>query len=269
MMLDSPDFFCEEEFNDCPVSADEREEAQRDMPWKVFTTIAHALKRNGCSPDKAVEELADVAGMNALRFELKKRFFDRSHLLRCFRIVSDARRQVDSIKYNVLATEQSKALALKKQLDGFIQFVSTAPGDDVVKNNLVEYLSKQQGLSSKADDLRKTVEELDGSLARAYHVLADNHADFEALLMVEKNPDDFDSEEKTELEALFGAHGITIEARLPDGKRDVAFVEQRADNWASTQRRSRGERRTVAELATKRYEVILDELLSKPQTDFD
>ena len=262
MLLDSEEFFRDFDFADCPVSPQERADALGEMSWTVFTTIARSLAKYADDPLRAVEELRNVAGFRPLKQALEKRFFERSHLLRRFRIAADARRLLEEVRYRSLPAMRRQDAESNMQIARFVHFVESAPGELSTKREMIEFFTIQQSIRSQSEHLAVILQDVDRDLAHVFHELEESHSDFEALQVLDDHTQDFSPAERDELQALFGKFGVAIESRLTEAQLHVEWIEQQARVWTATARNSHGSaRRQVSEFAVTRYQSLLDQIL--------
>jgi hypothetical protein len=257
-LLDNAEFFLE---LDCPVSENERRQLLGNMDWAVFTTIAKSIMEDPqVELNAIVEKLDRLTGFQPLREVLDRHFLRRGQLLRCYRIVSDARRLLDKIKYDDLPTlrKQEKENLLRQEL--LLNFVSQAHGDPVVAHELTELI--QQSFPHSFNTLESTLEEVQRDLDLVFHKLEEDNADFEAWQMLEDHTEEFSAAEQDELRALLGLLGLDTATRLGTAQpHDVIYVEGRQQYWHQLSLRARlPDKRQVAERAVTRYGLILDEL---------
>src|SRR5262249_8545602 len=84
------------------VSTSERRNLLADTPWAAFASIARAAaSRDDVGVVASI--LEEISGFELLRSTLEDRFIKRSQLLRCFRVVNDARALVSQIRFQYLA----------------------------------------------------------------------------------------------------------------------------------------------------------------------
>ena len=85
------------------------------MPWTVFSTIARAALESQFDREETERNLIEIAGFAPLRELLQNRFVKRGHLLRWYRIVSDAARLLSRFR-RFQEAEFLKQLALTREL---------------------------------------------------------------------------------------------------------------------------------------------------------
>lgn len=123
-----------------------------------------------------------------------------------------------------------------------------------------EYLLGLHSEIPEAQAQKATIDEVE----RIYYKLERYQHDFEALQFLDVEL--FSPSERTELEALFGAHGMNLEQRLPSIQiRHPDTIARRQQYWLYIRTHAKAQRRSqVANRAVHRYGWILDELHSKP-----
>jgi GTPase SAR1 family protein len=248
---------------DCPVSPAERKQVRGEMLWKVFTTIASVAANSSLDLLTIVEELQIIAGFDRLREVLDQHFIRRGSLLRSYRIVNDALKVLNIVKFEYLpATQRREAedTVRRKRLLAFILQVQQV--NPVAARELETFIWEH--LSPRAD-LRTVVEEMEREIGRIKYELEDYNTDFEALVLMENDDTLFTQEELHELQSLFGLYGLEVEKRLPlplELYNTLTYLGKRQRYWE--QKSQQGRRtivRTVAQQAVRRYGLIVDALL--------
>ncbi len=250
-----------EDYDDCPVTAQEREQLLGTMDWTVFTAIARLAADSALSEQAIVERLDELAGFGPLQKVLERHFFQRARFLRCYRIANDARKIVRDIRYRHLPEFRKRDRDDKVQRDRFLSFVHSASGDPLVAKELADFISRQCGTAARADRLEATVKDVDRQLATLFHEMEEYSADFAAWEEVDQGRQMFSPVEIEELRSLLGLNGVELEKRLPAGRATVAHASERQQAWNDVCQRARHPvRRAVAERAQARYGLILYDL---------
>jgi hypothetical protein len=249
------------EYDDCPVTVEERERLLGKMDWGVFTTVARLAADPALSELAIVERLDEAAGFGPLQIVLERHFFQRARFLRCYRIASDARRIVNDIRYRHLPDFRKRDRADKDQRDRFLGFVRSANGDQMVAKELEQFICLTCGTAARADRLEATVRDVDRELATLFHEMEEYNADFAAWEELDQSRQLFLPAEIDELRCLLGLNGVELEKRLPAGRATVAHASERQQAWSEVSQRARDPvRRAVAERAQARYGLILYDL---------
>jgi hypothetical protein len=238
-----------------PFTTDERKALRGDMPWMVFRTIAEAAADPNLDPAAVEERLNTVAGFDRLREVLERHFFRRSHLLRSYRIVNDARRVLNTVTFKHLPEFRKD----KARLEHFLTFSRQTGGDPATAGELEAFIRER---FAERAGVEGVVQELERAVARIFHDLEEYNTDFEALKQVEGHADLFSPAELAELRALLGLYGMEVEKRLLPDRIAVEYVEARQQAWGQLSQRGRSPiLRDVAQRAVDRYGLILNELL--------
>jgi len=247
---------------DGPVTAAERQTLKGEMPWMVFKTIAEVAADPNLDIDAIIEYLDRVAGFDRLKAVLERHFFKRSHLLRGYRIVNDARRVLSTIRFKHLPEFRKD----KARLEHFLTFIRQADGDPATARELEAFI---QARFVERAGVEEVVQELERAFARIFHDLEEYNSDFEALQQMEDHADLFSSSQQDELRALLGLYGMEVEKRLTADRVSVAYVEERQQTWGQLSQRGRSPvLRDVAQRAVDRYGLILNELLGNTTSSY-
>jgi len=263
MLLDAEEFFCDFELPDSPVSPAERRELLGDMKWGVFTTVARVAADPELNLDGVVERLEEITGFGPLWEILNKHFVGRGHILRCYRIASDAQEVLNEVRYTHLPKLRKGTRQEKDRRDRFLRFIRGAGGDPGTVEELEDFVRSHLDVNRQANELETLHGELDAELGGLFLQLLEDNEDFEVLQKLEDSDDDFSQAELAELRPLLGLYGGEVEKRLPPGAVNVEYVGWRQMYWG----RGRSEaaygtvQHAVAERAYTRYGLILDEIL--------
>lgn len=229
-----------------PLTIEERRTLLGDLDWRVFVVIARYLYRN--SLEEAIRLLVDLSGMEQLKEILRKHFFERGRLLRCFRIVNDLYRILDDLERSRLY-ETEKEVRSRSDFESFIASHPQGGQNREIAAKLLAFvdanLKTEKELAILKDklqnELRPQIESLQLKLQAA-----DDH--FCALGLIDKNSDQFTEEEKHELYILFGMYAGS------NHENDSMYYSQRQRYWIMEQHLSRDQdRKKVAQLAITAY----------------
>ena len=258
-LLASPEFFVALPAPDCPIPLAEREALAAAMDWTVLATVARAAADPALPIPAVAAHLAEIAGFDRLAEVLDRRFLKRGRFLRCYRIATDARRLLDTLRYEHLPRLQRRSQEDEARLARFLSFIRQSPGDPAVARDL-ETLVRDR--LAPRPDLAPLVDALERDFARLFHQLDEYNADYEALQTLDDHPDLFAAAELDELRSLFGLYGFDPDQRLPTGRATLDHVETRQTHWrdlALTDRHPT--RQQIADHAVTRYGLLLDTLL--------
>ncbi len=264
--LDSDSFFLN---LPAPVSSEDREnlldDLGDDVPWTVFTTIAQAASNPNLDQGEIIQHLEELAGFSKLNQTLEQHFFQRGEFLRSYRIVGDVLKLLDNFKYYHLDEFNQRWRENEAKLERFLGFIHHVNGNPIIAQELEEFITERLSHNRLGPqiNLQSVLQELDRNFSRIFHDLEEYNADFEALCHMEENHTLFSSAELDELRPLFGLYGLETKTRLaPAGKISIEYVEERQLFWRNMSRTARENiRRDVAERATDRYGLVLDNLL--------
>ena len=265
MLLDDPAFFTDLDLPECPVSTIERRELLGEMNWAVFTTVASVAANRALSIDEVAGELEDISGFGPLWDILVKHFIERGHILRCYRIIRDAQKFLNQLKFTYLPQRRKELRREKERLERFVRFIRRPGGDPATATELEEFVRANLDATRRAAELEKLYWDLSGEWGLLYSQLEEYNDDFEALQKLQDSGHTFSQAELNELMPLLGQYGGEVEKRLPPGRMDVVYAGERQRYW----KRKRDEaphgtvQYVVADQAFDRYALILDELLAK------
>jgi hypothetical protein len=263
MLLDSQEFFCDFDFPDSPVGPAERRELLGDMKWGVFTTVARVAANPELDLDGVVERLEKVTGFGSLWEVLNKHFIERGHILRGYRISSDAQEVLNEIRYTYLPKLRKDIRREKDRLDRFLRFIRQSGADSATAAELEEFVREHLDVNRQVNELETLHTELEAELSALSSQLLEYNEDFEVLQKLEDSDGGFSEAELAELRPLLGLYGGEIEKRLPPGAANAEYVGWRQMYWG----RRRAEAAydtveyTVSDQAYTRYGLILDEIL--------
>ncbi len=259
-MLDSSELFCDFDFEDCPLSTDERRALKGSLDWTVFTTVARLAADPSLERAAVAAELERLAGFGPLNAVLESHFLKRSELLRAYRILTDARRLIGTIRYRHLSELRRRERDEAARRERFLAFIRAAGGDRAVADELADWVRK--AAVPYVAPVVEAVDAVDRALGSAYHTLEAYNADFEVLQILEQHNERFTEAELDELRGVLGLYGLQTAERLPaERARDIDYVAVRQQHWREIRERdSSPERRAVADRVHDRLGLILAEL---------
>ncbi len=262
-LLDAQELFCDFDFPDSPVGPAERRELLGDMKWGVFATIARVAMDPGLDLDGVVERLEEIAGFGPLWEVLNKHFIERGHILRCYRISSDAQEVLNEVRYTYLPKFRKDTRQDEDRLDRFLRFIRRSDADSATAAELEEFIREHLDVNRRVNELESLHTELEVELSALLSQLLEYNEDFEVLQKLEDSDGYFSEAELAELKPLLGLYGEEVEKRLPPGAVNTEYVGWRQIYWG----RKRAEalhgtaEYTVADRAYTRYGLILDEIM--------
>ena len=263
MLLDAQELFCDFDFPDSPVGPAERRELLGAMKCGVFTTIARIAADPELDLSGVVERLEKIAGFGPLWEVLNKHFIERGHVLRCYRIASDAQEVLNKVRYTYLPKFRKDTRQDEDRLDKFLGFIRQSNADSATAAELEEFVREHLDVNHRVNELETLHTELETELGALLSQLLEYNEDFEVLQKLEDSDGYFSEAELAELKPLLGLYGGEVEKRLPPGAANTEYVGRRQMYWG----RKRAEaphgtvEYTVADQAYTRYGLILDEIL--------
>jgi hypothetical protein len=261
--LNNEEFFLELDVSDYPIPLKEREALLGDMPWTVFTTIARAAADPTLESDAVIQRVKNLAGFDRIKEVLEQRFFQRSQLLCCHRILNDASQILKTIKFKHLPTLRKRDREERARQGRFLNFLRrAAPLDPEIVREL-EALVQERG-TKRAEQVEVLLEELERDFGSIDYQLDQYSADFEALHQIGDSRDSFSPDELEELQALLGLYGTVLEKRLPPDQISLEYVTKRQITWREVTRDDANPlRRDVAQQVVYRYGFLLEEILKR------
>lgn len=229
-----------------PISIDERKALKGDIPWRVFVVISEHLYRYPL--DEAVARLTEISGINRVMDIIKKHFFNRGKLLRCYRISNELRSILNDIERNRLY-ELGKEVRSRKEFEDFILSHPMARNNNPIAQKLMNFMKTYLKTEQELDQLsRKLKAELIPDIENLQLKLQKTDDQFRALQLIEQNILLFSQEEQDELFALFGMYG-NANVTLDENTRG-----RQQQYWNLELNRSRSkDRRLVAQYAIAAY----------------
>lgn len=229
-----------------PISIEDRKALKGEMPWRVFVVIAEHLYQY--SLEEAVTRLSEISGINRVMEIIRKHFFNRGKLLRCYRVSNELRAMLNDMERNRLY-ELGKEVRSRKEFEDFILSHPMARNNNATAHKLLNfmktYLKTEQEMNHLSNQIK---EELIPEIENLQLKLQKTDDQFRALQLIEQNIQLFSQEEQDELFALFGMYG----------NRDLVLDEEtrgrRQQYWNLELNRSRSkDRRLVAQYAITAY----------------
>lgn len=236
-----------------PPTVEERRLMKGDMQWALFRTIARELYSSD-DLESAVKKLNDIANIETVRQTINDRFFNRSKIIRCNRILKELQKialRIKRSKFNelrgnradydvwqsIIATGES--VSTKSAADGLRRFISTQlPTLDDIKRLESEFV----------DDLILPLEELQQQID-------DIDVGFQHLFTLQSRRGLWPEEEYDELCQIMGLFG---DGEVPCKYEDAI---ERQSYWQNKSVRLRDRRdQAIAEYAVECYgKLIMDQ----------
>jgi hypothetical protein len=258
-LLDNEEFFSEYEFADCPVDCAERRALQGTLDWMTFVTLARELADPATALSQAKAALRAKAGFAPLRRILERHLFARSQMLRCFRILADARTLVRQTRLHDLPRLRDRVREHAGRQARFIDFVQGAQGDPATARELIEWIERIA--VAPAEPVAAALDQAERILGGSYHRLEAHAEDFRAQQDLEMHREQFGDQDYEELRRLMGHYGLDPSTRLAEEHvGDLGHVFARQQYWHSLAQNARNPvRRQLAERASIRLGLIADD----------
>jgi hypothetical protein len=258
-LLADEQLFCTYDHPGWPVSAAERQSLRTMLPanWSAFATLVE-LASTAKGPLRPL--LVEVAGIEKVKQVLTEQMFERGHILRCFRIVRDARTLLNDVRFRHLAHLRRRATQNQRRLERFLNVVTAIPDDPDTVAELQSYLTSHLSRDLNQCNVENAWERTDAVLSELWTDLHEHHADFEALQTLDRCAESFTTDEQAELRALLGMYGSAASVRLgPHGDPDYCIGRQL--HWRRIEGSSlRGSPRALlAERAVARLGLLIDD----------
>ena len=230
-----------------PLSISERQELRAGLFWSIFRTIATTLYHSA-TPEEALQKLDDIANMEEVRTIVREQFFNRSKIIRCFRILSELHLLVDHIRRNAFFELRQQ----NRQCNKWLQFIaSNANRYNATAHSLMNFLKGQVKTDNEIDKLEEQLRcELIIPLEDLQQNLENYDADYRSLKLLQSCRSQWTEEEYKELCQLFGLFG---ERSMPKGM--SAYARQMYWRQKATLLADR-KMRTIAEQAVNVYGEI-------------
>jgi hypothetical protein len=245
----------------CPVSVDERKQVRGDMPWGVFVRIARIVVDPALDIASIVKRLEIIAGFDKLHEVLDQHFVKRGTLLRGYRIVNDALKVIEDVKFSYLREYRRRQAENDDKRKRFLYFIQHIHEASPVVQELATFIEVQLAPRANLDQI---VEEVQRELSIIRYELEVYNLDFAALQQMEDNTSLFTNEELEELRPLFGLYGLEMEKRLPVGSITLSHVGLRQRYWDLKSKVGYAAVfREVAQHAARRYGMFIDTLITQ------
>ncbi len=247
----------------CSVTAEERRALRLAIPceWRVFTLLVIEARRggDGCA---VLARLRDIAGFDRLRKVVMEQFVLRAGVLRCYRVLQDARSLLRQ-EWFVIGPKVRKAARFQRdRLQRFLAYLDDVGGVDEVGFEVRAFIRATLAPSRVEADLQVAWASAEETLSRALHLLEEMNADWWGLRELIAAPQDFTTAEADELRSLLGMYGTDLGSRL-SGEPDVDRCIDRQLAWRLVRDQSpqRSVRRRLADRAHARLGLIIDEMM--------
>jgi len=242
----------------CPLSIEQRKLLMGDVSWRAFATTSLVAADASLDPVTVNSRLRELSGFDQVTDVLERRLFRRSRLLRQYGIVTRAQRLVASFGKRHLEDFTRQSAENRARRARFLAFIGASAGDPSIAQELETFIHDHL---ADRPSLEPLIRRLEITLARIYWQLDAHREDYDALQQIEDHRDLFSTSELEELLPLLGLHGFEIEQRLPDGRVNLSFINERATTWRGVEISDQYDvRRDVGRQAALRYRFLGDEV---------
>jgi hypothetical protein len=239
------------------LTADERRHLKDSvgLPLPCLKLVLRMAMRHGCTDGQVLRSLVlDASGKERLLTILRRRFFDRSRILRSFSLL--ARIVRPALGAGVRVADRAFLLERRRELiaaiDGIApSFDAALPGAHASLRALVEETEREHGLLVEARHV------LQAEVRRVSDVYDQFVKDFDTIRLIDETPTLFAAELADEAKQILGANGHSLSDRLAgfDGQRDIELV---LSKWLARSEGFAGASRTVALQVVRRLEQALE-----------
>lgn len=232
-----------------PPIVSEREQMKSDIQWSLFRTIAKTLYESD-DVSAAIQQLNDIANIDAVRKTVNECFFDRSKILRCNSVLRSLQKMALSVQRTTFA-EMRRNCADYDDWMSIINLGEQVGARDAAAS-LRQFISDNLPTSDKIDLLEKEfyyqeILPIENLLLELKEV----DGCFQVLALLRSRRDMWPENDYTELCNLFGLYGEPVFADETD------FVK-RQSYWMAKSSRLRDKKdRIVAEFAVECYGKLL------------
>ncbi len=241
------------------LDAEGRGKLRKDsgLPWPCFLAVLRLARKARCPDGESLRrQIDEAAGMTRLVQFLHRRFFDRARVIRSFNLLRKAvqpceiglQRLRDRIA--TLRTRSSLAAEAVRQFEPYRQRMPQAAEIiDAVSRETQTELDHLQQVQRELEDAVRTVRE-------GYELL---NRDFEAIRLLDENPNLFHQDAHREIQTVLGAFGYSIQERLacyPPGSLNLC-IDRRLTHWIEQAEVLSGQRAQVVRQVVVRLEQML------------
>lgn len=194
------------EASEYPVSSQNRKAlSDKIKPWETFALIAREMaKAESCS--QGIEKLWEISGFTQLRQLLKTHFLKRKQILYGYKIIKEMLAILQEIRLERLNEFRRSYAQSQNELNEMKKYMMRIPNDDSPIRFKIFQILEKAFPQDNSDELEKRILAIQLSVETVLSQLKIYNLRFEGLLILEKNPDVVTSDERDELNALFGCY---------------------------------------------------------------
>ena len=241
-------------------SLEERRHLRQGMDWSVFQTACR-LFRQESSPDNALESLYGHSGIDALRKVLDQHFFQRSKLLKAYRVMSDFHRYLDDLRKKRIYEYKDDIAEKHRKGQRFLELLNHVPSNEPALSELITFINDHFPATADAAPFKEQITKAIVHIEGALDELEACNADFNALNLLQNHRDFFMEAEVDELECVLGRFGLETKARLKHLEpADRKALEERMLHWQGQSIFAVKEKVLIVEQVKARYARIYSQI---------
>lgn len=234
-----------EDESEKPWPYEQRIEMKQGIMWSVFRTIATTLRSKDYKD--AIEELIDISGIPHVNEVMGKCFFNRTRIIRCYKVIE----KVERIVYDILHRKIAAFQSYSNRYPAYISFIDRFSSADSVTACEIQDIIKSAIIP---DDMllkiRDEILSISRRLEQLTAMLQEVDHKFSILHLLESQKTLFDTSDYQELCILFGLY----EGTLPEKGESRQMYWNMVANTAVN-----GHVQELANYAVERYSQILNQ----------
>nr|WP_320190667.1 dynamin family protein [uncultured Desulfobacter sp.] len=243
-------------------SLNERRHLSQGIDWSVFQTACR-LFRQEPSPDKALESLYLHSGVDAFRKVLDQHFFQRSKLLKAYRVMSDFHCYLDNLRKKRIYESKDEIAEKHRKGQRFLELLNHVPNSEPALFELIAFINDHFPATADTAPFKEQITKAIVHVEGALDELEACNADFNALNLLQGHRDFFTDAEINELECVLGRFGLEIEARLRHLEQaDRNALEDRMLHWQGQSMFTTKDKTFIIEQVKVRYARMYTQLFN-------
>jgi hypothetical protein len=219
MMLGEADFF--DDMSRCAVPLDDRRKmygstGQYRLPWPCLKLLIQTARRTAVANATDLRrDISAISGLEKLKQELQRRFFDRSRVIKTFSILSKA--------WDSTRTAEVRLRNYKTNLSRVLENATASKSilADRIEKGDVDLRAVQKYVRGTVETVENDLEKAGDSLRDLGKMMLDVQdahqemdADLKFLQLLQDHRSDFSTEAADLLSTLLGGYGATLQDRL-------------------------------------------------------
>lgn len=245
-----------------PLSDIERAELLPERDWQVFVTLAKTAVATDYDAEVFIQKTREIAGFDPLRQLLQRQFLERGRHLRWRRVVQNAMKILDDVRYMRIRELREQERLRKDKLLRYQRLLETCR-DRVIADELRTDLEKWLSVGDE-ERVRKLCDSLAGECSSLLRELGEINDDYETLKLLRDDAAQWSQYELEELDMVLGRYGLDDKKRVPEGKLTQSYVSERMMAWQVIETISPigSVRKIVASRARTQYGNLLSHLIN-------